>query len=170
MTTVVTGVLSDVEAAEQAVGRLEAGGFARATISVILRSTPEQERLVQEETDDTPRGALAGALFGGAFASLTFGVLALSGVGVLAIGPLLSALAGGGAGAAAGGLLGALTGKGVSTQLAQEYETAIRAGHALVAVHTVHGHARAAHAALVAAGAQNVSENVHFARREHGSA
>ena len=101
MTTAVTGIYSDSRSVESAIGQLVAAGFPRDEISVILRVTPDHERLVHEETEDTPRGVLTGVIGGGVLASLAFGLLALPGIGVLAAGPLLVALTAGGAGAAA---------------------------------------------------------------------
>ena len=165
MTTAVTGIYSDSRSVESAVGQLVAAGFPRDEISVILRVTPDHERLVHEETEDTPRGVLTGVIGGGVLASLAFGLLALPGIGVLAAGPLLAALTAGGAGAAAGGLLGAMVGHGLSTHQAQEYEVAIQQGEALVAIHTVHSRAREAKEVLERTGAKNISDSVHFAAK-----
>lgn len=166
MTTVVTGVFRDRARAEAAISDLVAAGFPRADLSVILRSTPEHERRIRAETEDAPHGALLGAIAGGAFASLAFGALALSGVGLIAAGPLLAALTAGGAGAAAGGVVGALVGHGISSQVADEYETALEAGYVLVVVHTLHRRMRDARSLLVRNGAQNLFEAVHPARHE----
>ena len=164
MTTVVTGLYADAAAADRGVARLVAEAIPSADISVILASTPDHERIVQAETDDTPRGAVTGAVGGGVLASLAFATLALPGVGVLVTGPLFAALAAGSVGALAGGIIGGLTGYGVSTTTAQEYERAIHRGEALVAVHTVHEEAKAVKGTLLATGAKHVSDAVHFAR------
>ena len=161
MTTAVTGILSDLHAAERAVGALVAAGFPRNDISVIFHDTPHHEELVQRETEDTSRGVVLGALSGGTLASFAFGALGLAGIAVFAAGPLLVTLAAGGLGVAAGGVVGALVGHGTGSYQAQEYETALSYGQVLVAVHTVHGRARQAHLLLLQNGAQHLSEAVH---------
>jgi hypothetical protein len=165
MTTAVTGLLPDLHAAERAVAALVAAGFPRNDISVIFHDTPHHEELVARETDDTAHGIVLGALSGGALASLAFGALGLAGIAVFAAGPLLVTLTMGGIGVAAGGVVGALVGHGTSSYQAQEYETALAHGQVLVAVHTVHGRAREAHALLLQNGAQHMSEAVHPSAR-----
>lgn len=170
MTTVVTGLFADVEAADAGVAQLVAAGIRRQDISVILEHTPHHERLVLTETDDTARGALTGAVSGGTLASLAFFTLALPSIGVLAVGPLAAALVAGTAGAVAGGIVGTLTGHGVSTMTAQQYETALIQGQALVAVHTTHEQGRRIKQLLTGSGATAVYDAVHFAHGEGGGA
>jgi hypothetical protein len=165
MTTAVTGIYPDPAAADIAIARLAEAGFARNQISVILQNTPDHERLVLHETDDMPRGAVVGAVGGGLLATLAFTALTLPGIGILAAGPLVTALTAGTLGTAAGGVLGAMTGHGVSSMAAQEYETEIGRGKVLLAVHTVHGQAKRAKAILSKTGARYVSDSVH---RSHG--
>jgi outer membrane lipoprotein SlyB len=171
MTTVVLGVYPDLASADSGIAELTKAGFARDTISVILKGTPEHEQLVHDETDDTPRGLLSGVISGGALASLAFGALALPGIGVIAAGPVLAALTAGAAGAMAGGVLGAMVGHGLSTQVAQEYESELHAGRVLLAVHTVHDKARAAQRVLTSTHATHISDATHFATgTEHNAA
>ncbi|MHC5064729.1 MAG: DUF3341 domain-containing protein [Planctomycetota bacterium] len=169
METSVTGIYSDPKSVEKAVGQLVASGFAREEISVILRATPDHERLVHEETEDTPRGVIAGAISGGVLASLAFGLLALPSMGVFAAGPLLAGLTAGGAGVAAGGLIGGMVGLGTASQQAEEYELAIQQGAALLAVHTVHSRVSEAKEVLERTAAISISDSVHFAGK-HGEA
>ena len=161
MKIVVTGMCADLSTAEQVLSRLEQAGFPRDSASVITHHTPEHEKVLIEATDATDVGLVAGALTGGILASLAFAALALPGVGVIAAGPLVTALTAGMAGAAAGGLIGALEGHGLSKQLAQEYDTALHQGHVLVAVHTEdHESAHRAMEVLEAAGATKGSDAV----------
>lgn len=162
MTTVITGLFRDAAAADEALAQLVANGVGQHEISVILKSTPHHEQLVLEETNDTPRGVLTGAVGGGVLASLAFAALALPGIGILASGPVIAGLAAGTTGAVAGGIIGAMTGHGVSSMTAQEYETAIRQGRALVAVHTVHAQAKRVKKILASTGATSVYDAVHF--------
>lgn len=159
MTTTVTGIYRDPKAAEQALQRLVAAGFAEASISLVVASTPDHERLVRADTEDTQRGVVTGVVAGGLFASLLVGALSL-GVGFLAAGPITAALAAGGAGAAAGGALGALVGHDQSLHSAQEYETAIQHGAVLLAVHTDWAHRSRAAAVLRATGGEMIADAV----------
>lgn len=170
MTTVVTAIYSDLAAVDAGIARLASEGFPRDAISVLVRNTPDHERLVRAETGDTARGALVGAVGGGVLASLAFAALALPPLGVLAAGPLLAALAGGASGAIAGGVVGVLTGHGISSMSAQEYETAIEQGHAVVAVHTTHDRANRAKRALRETGATKIYDSVHFGHGIEGGA
>lgn len=160
MTTTVTAVLASKDQAEGAVRSLLQAGFARDSISVILKSTPHHEELVRHETEDMQRGALSGAIVGGV--GLLVGALAVPGLGIAALGPVLVALAAGGTGAAAGSVLGALIGHGLSAQVAQEYETALTRGGAVVGVHTVHAEAAKVRRALTDAGGKHLSDTVRW--------
>ena len=162
MTTTITGVYANKEAAEAVVDRLVAAGFPSNAISIVLRDTPQHERIVRAETEDAPRGILSGAIAGGAFAAILVGALSLPGIGLVAAGPLMGALLAGGAGAAAGGVLGGFVGHGLSVQVAQEYETALAQGHVVLGVHTVHAKAAKVRALLRDTGADHVSDSVHF--------
>jgi hypothetical protein len=164
MTTTITGLYPDKAAADVAVSRLIAAGFASNTISVILSGTPHHEELVRAETEDAPRGMLSGAIAGGAFASILVGALSLPGIGLLAAGPWLGALLAGGAGAAAGGVLGGFVGHGLSLQVAQEYETALTRGGVVLGVHTVYGQAAKVRSILRDTGADHISDSVHFGK------
>jgi hypothetical protein len=165
MTTTITGVYPNKGAAEAAVNRLVAAGFPSNTISIVLRETPQHEKIVLAETEDAPRGILSGAIAGGAFAAILVGALSLPGIGLVAAGPLMGALLGGGAGAAAGGVLGGFVGHGLSLQVAQEYETALAQGHVVLGVHTVHAQAAKVRAILRDTGAFHINDSVHFGKQ-----
>lgn len=62
------------------------------------------------------------------------GSLAVTGVGLVAVGPLVAALAGLGAGGAAGGIIGALIGLGVPEHEAELVANEIERGGILVGV------------------------------------
>ena len=170
MMLVVTGLCADLSAAERVLCRLVEVGFDREAVSVITHHTPEHEKLLVAETDETQRGLLAGALTGGVLASLAFAALTLPGVGVIAAGPMVTALTAGAAGAAAGGLIGALEGHGLSRHVAQQYEEALHQGRVLVAVHCAdRGAAHRAKEVLAAVGADHVSDALQVEHR-HGTA
>lgn len=170
MTTTVTAMMKDHEAAASAVRALLAAGIGRDDVSVIVKETPHHAELVQHETEDAQRGALSGALIGGVFSGLLVGVMAVPVLGLVAVGPILAALAASGTGAAAGGVIGALVGHGLSLQVAQEYETALSHGGALVGVHTVHAEVPKVRRILLDAGGTNLSDSVRLLRDHPRSA
>jgi len=61
-------------------------------------------------------------------------VIATGGIGLLAAGPIVAALAGAGAGAAAGGLVGALVGWGIPDHHIKFYKDALEKGSVLLGV------------------------------------
>jgi hypothetical protein len=79
-------------------------------------------------------GMAAGGAIGTAVGATLAGIAALGttiavpGLGLVLAGPLVAALAGGGAGAVAGGMLGALIGFGIPESNAKAYEEALRRG------------------------------------------
>lgn len=60
--------------------------------------------------------------------------LAIPGLGLIIAGPIVAALAGGGAGAVAGGAIGALVGAGMTQENAEAYAEALRNGGVVVGV------------------------------------
>jgi hypothetical protein len=60
--------------------------------------------------------------------------LAIPGLGMIIAGPIVAALAGGGAGAVAGGAIGTLVGLGIPESNAKAYEQALREGGVVVGV------------------------------------
>ncbi|MFT4839736.1 MAG: hypothetical protein ACI8UD_000191 [Planctomycetota bacterium] len=161
MTTVVTALFRDLPSVDSVVDKLVAAGFEPKTINIIAENTSNREDLLKEETDDSERGIVTGAVTGGILATLGFGAMTMSGFGIVIAGPLVMSLAAGAAGTVAGGLVGALTGHGVSSMTAQSYETSIRNGSILVAVHTTHGQLKRASKTLQQSGGEQVSDSVH---------
>jgi hypothetical protein len=97
------------------------------------------EHFEVERHTQVTEGAAVGGAAGGALGAIAAGLtavasLSIPGIGFLAAGPLIAALAGGGAGAAAGGMLGALIGVGVPKHEAHLYDDEIRKGGMLVGV------------------------------------
>src|SRR5262249_50991707 len=82
-------------------------------------------------------GAGAGAVVGGTLGLLAgVGSLAIPGIGpLIAAGPILAALGGGGAGGAVGGASVALVGRGIPEYEAKRYEGLVRQGRVLLSVH-----------------------------------
>lgn len=130
---VVIGVFDGTATAQSAVSALEASGYPREDISLVMQERGSAPELGAEETQadkGIATGVGAGAVLGG-IAGLA--ALAIPGVGpLLAAGPL-AALLGAVSGAALGGLIGSFTGLGIPTEAAKEYEAAVREGGVVVA-------------------------------------
>jgi hypothetical protein len=131
-----------VEGAARAVDRLEADGFARERISLILNSTRHGEFVTVKDKTKAADGAAAGGIAGGAIGAILAGLagmatIAIPGVGLFVAGPIVAALVGGGAGAAAGGVLGGLIGLGLTEHEAKLYEDLTKDGGVVVAVRVV---------------------------------
>jgi hypothetical protein len=141
MTSVLTGLFKNGTAAASAVDQLVASGVNPDDISVIATETVGREEFGIETKSRMAEGAAIGAGSVGGIAALAagflgVGVLASSGVGLIAAGPVIAALSGAGAGAATGGVLGGLVGLGISAQEIKFYEDAIDEGAVLVGVQT----------------------------------
>ena len=137
----VIGLLYDPGHARQAIVALRDLGVERGEISMLAAREARHFELV--ESAALPTGAAADDEIGlGATLIAAHG----AGSGVLAIGPLLVALAGLGFGTSVGGVAGALVGIGMSEQEARFYEDeVVDGGAALVGVATLrHDEARIA--------------------------
>jgi len=110
-------------------------------ISVLLPDRRAAQAFATEHRTKAPEGAVAGAgaggVLGGTLGLLAgIGALAIPGVGpLIAAGPVMAALSGIAAGVTLGGVSGALVGMGISEGDAKGYETKLRSGSVLVAVH-----------------------------------
>ncbi len=164
--TNVAGIFDSETAANRAVSQLLDAGFKKEDISLIV-SDRARHAIFSAPTDDestrATKGGAAGALFGGAIGVLvagltTVGVLAVPGSGLLFAGPIISVLAGAGAGAAVGGLSGALISAGFAVDEAKQYEEEIKRGKAVVIVHTTDD--RAARARVALSGSDTLAEKV----------
>lgn len=139
MSTILTGLYTSPSAASSAVRTLEARGIPTADISVVAAEGTRREAFGIEGKSKAAEGGAVGAGLGGAMGALIagftmVGALATGGVGLLAAGPLVAALAGAGAGAAAGGAVGTLVGLAIPQNEIKFYDDALRKGSVLVGV------------------------------------
>jgi hypothetical protein len=138
---VVFGIYKREQDAGDAVNRLRAAGFRSADVAILVAQNAGNKDLSLDKATKAPEGAVtgagSGAILGGALGWLAaVGVLAIPGVGPFIVaGPLLSLLAGVGAGGAVGGVAGALIGAGTPEYEAKRYEGRVHGGHVLVSVH-----------------------------------
>ncbi len=127
--------------AVQIANGLRQGGIAPGDISVLAPDKASGRELGVTAASKAPEGAATGAgtgaLLGGAAGWLVgIGSLAIPGVGpLIAAGPILAALSGVALGGAVGGVTGGLVGAGIPEFEAQQFESRLREGHILIAVH-----------------------------------
>ena len=162
------GVYDNLAQAEEAVRRLDRGGFPIKQISIVGQNT-EHERDVQGYVtveDLAKKGAGTGAVAGGLLGLLTvaasiwlpgFGRLLVAGPLAAALLELLGGIGGTVTGAACGGALGALAGWGVSTQHILKYEEHLKAGKYLVIAHGSPAEMKHARHLLQSTGAQDLN-------------
>lgn len=165
----ISGSFDNRERAERAFSALLDKGFRQEDISLIMtdkaRNTlfeNNNETAIVEKNETTgdkaAKGGFAGAAAGGLLFALVGGLTAVGsivipGAGLLAVGPIIGALAAGGAGAATGGLLGALLAAGFAEDEAAVYEAELKAGRALIVVQAQDSQVATARSILRDAGA-----------------
>jgi hypothetical protein len=135
----VTAMFDDATSAARAIDKVMALGVSRDAISVLMSEETRSRDFGIEAKTKAPEGAAIGAVTGGVLGAVVAGLaavgsLAVSGVGLVAAGPLVAALAGLGAGGAAGGVIGALVGLGIPEHEAELMASDIERGEILVGV------------------------------------
>jgi len=138
----VFGLAQDEEHASRIVQNLKDAGFSNNDISVLMPDKRNTRDFAHEKGTKAPEGAATGALTGGTIGGVLgwltgIGALAIPGLGpFIAAGPIMAALGGAAVGGAAGGLVGALVGMGIPEYEAKQYEAKVKAGRALISVHS----------------------------------
>src|SRR5450631_2404882 len=145
MSKSVFGIATTHGQAEQIVERLQAQGFARSEISVLMPDTGGTRDVGHVKATKAPEGATTGAATGGVAGGVIgllagIGALAIPGVGpLIAAGPIMAALSGAAIGAATGGVVGGLIGLGIPELEAKIYEGKLKTGNYLISVHAHDG-------------------------------
>lgn len=139
MSKFMTAIYEDRRTAEVAVDRLVQAGFSRDDISVLMSDGTRGRDFSMEQSTKAPEGAASGGAIGGTLGAIAAGLaavgtIATGGAGIVAAGPIVAALAGGGAGAAAGGIIGGLVGLGVPEHEAKVNAERLEKGDILVGV------------------------------------
>ncbi len=149
------GVVRDIHRAKNTVQELQHVGYEKEELSVLVKDD-RNAGLSKKGEHAVATGVTTGAVAGGVIGALGglligFGMVTLPGVGpLLAGGPLLgmmgvtgaaastttSAVAGVVAGGAAGGIIGGLVKMGVDKKRAEEFQSHLKDGAALVVVAT----------------------------------
>ena len=127
--------------------------------SALTKTRGNQTKAAQGAT----AGAGVGGIVGGALGLLAgIGALAVPGVGpIIVAGPLMASLAGLGVGGAVGGLVGALVGMGIPEFEAKCYDSRLKDGAVLLAVHCASSdEVCRAREVLEAGGAQDIASCV----------
>jgi hypothetical protein len=161
MATLVTGLFKTRSNAQRAVDSLVDYGFARDDISLLMSDATRGREFAIKMASKAPEGAAAGATIGGVLGAVagglvSLGIVVVPGVALVAVGPVVAALAGLGAGAAAGGATGALIGLGIPEHEARFYNEAIEKGGILLGVYTHNDRADQARKLIEAVGAEQV--------------
>src|SRR3984957_13495938 len=136
--TAVFGIYSDRLRVENAVDALKSAGFSNNDVSALFPETDGTREFAHEKNTKAPEGATtgagAGAVLGGGLGWLVgIGALAIPGVGpLIAAGPIVAALGGGGVGSAVVGLTGAFIGMDILEYDAKRYERRVKDGGILL--------------------------------------
>jgi hypothetical protein len=141
----VTALFKDRNGVERAYQAVAQRGYDTDDINVLMSDDTRTRNFSGDRRIDTElgsKGAESGELggpIGGTIGTLipvivAASVLALPGLGLVAIGPLAVALAGAGAAGAAFGLIAALSDWGIPEKRAQQYEAGIREGGVLLGI------------------------------------
>lgn len=128
---IIYALFENEEALKEAFAGLVKAGIKVDDISVLLTENAHESGFSRLERTKAPEGAMAGGLLGGAIGGVIGGLAAfgaVTGVGLLVMGPALAF-------AAAGGLLGGLLGHGVPEEEANWVKEQINSGKAMLAVH-----------------------------------
>ncbi|MBK7642116.1 MAG: hypothetical protein IPJ19_03560 [Planctomycetes bacterium] len=142
MSKVVFCIVPGHSQAMNVVEELKTASIPNQNISVLLSDKRSTTELAEATHTKTPQagavsGAKVGGVLGGALGLLVgIGTLAIPAVGpFIAAGPIMGALTGTVFGVAVGGISGSLIGLGLTELEAKRYETKLKAGKVLIAVH-----------------------------------
>ncbi len=141
MASSVFGIVTSEAHLRTVITRLDQAGFRRDDRSVIFPDKSNPHPIAHEKGSKAPEGAVTGGLTGAGIGGVVgllagLGALAIPGLGpFIAAGPLLALLSGAAVGAAAGSLAGSLIGMGIPEYEAKRYESHLKEGNILLAVH-----------------------------------
>lgn len=168
MPTATYALANTHDQANTIVSALKDAGFPDSDISVLFPDPNHPRELPQDDmtkaTEGVVAGVISGSVVGGALGWMAgIGLLTIPGVGpFLAAGPILALLSGAAVGAAFGSLTGSFIGLGMLEVDARHYESQIRAGRILIAVHADdHEWSIKATQVLKDAGAHDISNPVY---------
>lgn len=140
-----TAAFRDHARASEALDWLHSRGYTAQEVNVLMsdatrRNLRDQEAPPLEPGTQAVEGIAAGGAIGAAVGATLAAIaaigstIAVPGLGLVLSGPLMAALAGGGAGAFTGGVVGGLVGFGIPESNARAYETTLREGGVIIGV------------------------------------
>lgn len=137
----VIGMFVTPDAAESCAERLESLGYPREHLSVLMTDPTRGTGFRIDTHSKVSEGAVVGGSTLGIIGALigsvaAMGGLTVSGVGLVAAGPIVGFLSGFGAGAATGGIIGAFVGLGLTEHEAKIVERELDDGAVMVGVET----------------------------------
>lgn len=136
----ITALFAEAGDAERAYQSLLASGVSEDSVSVVMSEYAHQDSFSGSAKTEAADSAGRGALLGGATGGITAAIaavatnIALPGLGLVFVGPLLAGLVGATGGALAGGAIGAMIGNGFPKEQAELYDAKVREGSFLVSV------------------------------------
>jgi hypothetical protein len=129
---IIYGLFDSPSAFERAFQNLINAGIAIEDISLLMNEETHDRDFKLLERTKTKEGIAAGGLIGGALGGILGGVAslgaAITGVGLIVVGPMIAF-------AAAGSLMGGLIGHGVPREEAERLHQELHAGKMMIAVH-----------------------------------
>lgn len=139
MGNVMTGLFKSPGLAAEAMQMLDHNNVSAEDVTLVANDALSKDSLAVTENSKMPEGVAIGAASGGLLGAVVGGLTAIGaistgGLGLIASGPLVAALAAGGAGAATGGLVGGVVGATIPEHEVKYYENAIKEGSVLVGV------------------------------------
>lgn len=144
--SIVTGLFTDKDSAEQAYRSASESGYSSNEINVIMSEETKERYYGKHATLETEVGSKAaeggaiGAALGGTVGAIAAAVaavgtvIALPGLGLVIAGPLAAAVAGAGAGGVTAGIVGALIGWGIPEDRLEEYKSGLEEGGIVIGV------------------------------------
>ena len=144
---VISAVFQDRYDAIEAHSFVKSMGYADSEINVLMSDSTHKQFDEDPNTKHAANtmgleGVATGGMIGTAVGATAAAIAAIGtavlvpGLGIIVAGPILAALAGGGAGAVTGGLIGGLVGLGIPESNAKAYEAALKNGGVVVGVTT----------------------------------
>lgn len=139
MSTVIVGLFKEPSQAAAAVYALEIRGVPANKINLVASDKFKKDTFALSSSSKLPEGVALGATAGAAITAMVAGLTAVGtvatgGLGLVAAGPVVAALAGAGAGAAGGSIVGGLIGASIPEHEIKFFEDAVEEGSVLLGV------------------------------------
>lgn len=139
MSNLIVGLFKQPSQAAAAVYSLEFRGVDSDKINLVASDNFDKDSFALNTNSKLPEGVALGATTGAAITGLVagftaIGTVATGGLGLLASGPVVAALAGAGAGAAGGSVIGGLIGVSIPEHEIKFYEDAMKEGSVLLGI------------------------------------